>query len=287
MPATLQTALDYRVLMTGEETPAEYSGDRLDARETCALLEQGGILYFPKTPFTLAPEEGAFLLNQRQADSGRHKNISYKAAQHKISGAHTDDTSTLYRIMEDYCRQTGQFIDTFLSPYKGHWELDYGSFRPLEEKNRAMRLRARNDLLHVDSFPTRATGGKRILRVFTNISPDILRIWNTSETFEQLLDRFQSQMKPPKTSWLSTRPAYDRWMMQFHNHLKENRRFQERGLKNRWEFPPGSSWLVYTDFVSHAVLSGQYALEQTFLIDQTHQVMPEKAPINLLASAYR
>ena len=29
-----------------------------------------------------------------------------------------------------------------------------------------MRLRARNDLLHVDSFPTRPVRGDRILRVF-------------------------------------------------------------------------------------------------------------------------
>jgi hypothetical protein len=273
--------------MTGEETPAAYAGDRLDARETCALLEQGGILYFPKTPFTIAPADWTFLLRQEQTHSSHHKNISYKPAQHKISGAHSEDTPTLYRIMADYCHQTSQFIDTFLIPYAGNWSLDYGSFRPLEEKNRSMRLRARNDLLHVDSFPTRATDGKRILRVFTNISPDIQRVWQTSETFEQLLDRFKNQMKAPQKSLLSRRPAYDRWMMQFHNHLKENRRFQEKGLKNRWEFPPGSSWLVYTDFVSHSVLSGQYALEQTFLIDQHHQVLPEKAPINLLAETYR
>jgi hypothetical protein len=34
--------------------------------------------------------------------------------------------------------------------------------------------------------------------------------------------------------------------------------------------------------VAHAVLSGQYALEQTFIIDLPGLVTPEKAPIRVL-----
>ncbi len=31
-------------------------------------------------------------------------------------------------------------------------------------------------------------------------------------------------------------------------------------------FPPGSTWIVYTDQVSHAAMSGQYVFEQSFYL---------------------
>jgi hypothetical protein len=48
------------------------------------------------------------------------------------------------------------------------------------------------------------------------------------------------------------------------------------------KFVPGSSWMVYTETVPHAVLGGQYALEQTFLVDPSAMVTPESAPIAIL-----
>jgi hypothetical protein len=40
--------------------------------------------------------------------------------------------------------------------------------------------------------------------------------------------------------------------------------------------------MVYTDTVSHAVLSGQYALEQTLLVAPEAMVRPEIAPLGVL-----
>ena len=71
-------------------------------------------------------------------------------------------------------------------------------------------------------------------------------------------------------------------MLRFHHFLKENAEFQRDCPKQHWSFPPGSSWMVYTDMVSHAVLSGQYALEQTFLVSKDAMVTPERAPISVL-----
>ena len=72
------------------------------------------------------------------------------------------------------------------------------------------------------------------------------------------------------------RSPYDDFMMRFHNFLKENASFQAECRKEYLQFPAGSSWMVYTDMVPHAVLSGQYALEQTFLVE--HQA-PWSLPI--------
>ena len=52
--------------------------------------------------------------------------------------------------------------------------------------------------------------------------------------------------------------------------------------KSRVEFPAGSTWMVFTDMVSHAVLKGRYALEQTFLVARDSLVLPDKAPIAIL-----
>jgi hypothetical protein len=73
-------------------------------------------------------------------------------------------------------------------------------------------------------------------------------------------------------------------MLRFHNFLKENEDFQESCTRQRWEFPPGSAWMVYTDMVSHAVLSGRFALEQTFIVSRSAMVRPESAPISILES---
>jgi hypothetical protein len=64
--------------------------------------------------------------------------------------------------------------------------------------------------------------------------------------------------------------------------MKEDTRFQETCRKDRWEFPAGSSWIVFTDGASHACLRGRYALEQTFIIRRGSLVCPEVAPISIL-----
>ncbi|HWC18887.1 MAG TPA: Kdo hydroxylase family protein, partial [Terriglobales bacterium] len=79
------------------------------------------------------------------------------------------------------------------------------------------------------------------------------------------------------------RSPYDEFMMNFHNYLKENSGFQQKCPKQHWEFPPGSSWMVYTDMVSHAVLSGQFALEQTLIVAKEAMVIPGKSPYGVLS----
>ena len=78
------------------------------------------------------------------------------------------------------------------------------------------------------------------------------------------------------------RSPYDDFMLRFHHYLKENAQFQQSCPKTRHEFPPGSCWMVFTDMVSHAVLSGQFALEQTLIVPRDTLMTPEKAPVRVL-----
>ena len=71
-------------------------------------------------------------------------------------------------------------------------------------------------------------------------------------------------------------------MHRFHNFLKDNERYQETARAEVVSFPPGSTWMVFTDMVTHAVLSGQFALEQTFLIARRSLTLPEQAPVAVL-----
>lgn len=277
-------------------------------RDTAAeYLERGGVIYFPESPFQRAGDDNQFLLTQHQKDAAYHKNIAYRPLEDRITGlqkANPADLETLRRIMSDYSKQSIQLLEELFPAYVGGYKLDFASYRPIEEKGRKMRLRARNDLIHVDSFPTRPVRGDRILRVFENVNPDRVRVWRTSDTFEVLAGQFKSQRphpgdldKAPRTlippfiaKALGFRATggsgYDNWMLNFHNFLKENATFQESCRKAVWEFPPGSAWIVYTDMVSHSVLSGQHALEQTFIVSQKNMVVPEVTPINILRRLY-
>jgi 3-deoxy-D-manno-oct-2-ulosonic acid (Kdo) hydroxylase len=79
------------------------------------------------------------------------------------------------------------------------------------------------------------------------------------------------------------RAPYDQFMLHFHDWLKENSEFQKQAEdKERLEFPPMATWLVFTDGVPHAALSGQFAMEQTFIIPLGVLVAPEAAPIRVL-----
>ena len=78
------------------------------------------------------------------------------------------------------------------------------------------------------------------------------------------------------------RSPYDRFMLRFHDYLKRNQNFQASCPKYRFEFPPGSTWLVFTDVVPHSVQSGQHALEQTFIVARESLANPADAPVSIL-----
>jgi hypothetical protein len=71
-------------------------------------------------------------------------------------------------------------------------------------------------------------------------------------------------------------------MMRMHNAMKEDEVFQSTCAREFVQFAPGSSWMVYTETVPHAVLAGQYALEQTYQVDPAGTVTPQSAPVAIL-----
>lgn len=281
---------------------ASRSGTGAD-RERCRLLEEGNILVFPETSFELPDADRAFLLRQRQAGAGYHKNIAYRPRSDRVTGfvrQAPGDEERLRQVLRNHSARVIAFTAATLPAYAGRWRVDFASFRPQEEAGRRLSRRAQNDLLHVDAFPTRPTGGDRILRVFTNINPVEPRIWLTAESFERLAEQFavssglldralqrggaQRLRRLARGLGLpvAVRSPYDAFMTSFHNFMKENQGYQGTAKTERHSFPAGSTWIVFTDLVSHAVLAGRYALEQTFIVARDSLVLPDKAPISIL-----
>jgi len=283
-----------------------FQAEGLAPQEACRLLEAGNVLFFPQTPFGFEPDDLAFLRAQEQADASYHKNISYRPKADRLTGfpADAETHERLKGLMKSYNQRVVTYLTNYLAPYAPYWQVDYTSFRPVEESGRKLRLRARNDLLHVDAFTTRPTGGSRILRVFINLHPTKMRVWKTGLTFDHLIPQFAPRLKPITakqlrqkdkpflssvgkilgTSWV--RGPYDSWMLAFHNAMKEDAQYQAEGGTDTWELPPGASWMVFTDMASHAVMSGQHAMEQTILISPEAMVTPENTPIHLIRNYY-
>jgi 3-deoxy-D-manno-oct-2-ulosonic acid (Kdo) hydroxylase len=273
------------------------------ARALCRELEAGRILVFPELPYEFPSDEREFLLSREWDELRLHKNVSYRPeddVMRGFSGDHGTQTH-LHHILRSYSTHVVEFLRDFLRPYAGKWKLDFASFRPFEEQGRDLSLHKRNDLLHVDAFRLRPTRGGRILRVFTNLHATNPRVWyaigdfgwlaekyagnagvrrfaEKNGAFRRSMSRFGAKLGLKRLS----RTQYDRFMLRFHDYLKENDDFQHNSPKVRLEFPPLATWMVFTDGVAHAAMSGQFALEQTLLIPAEALVAPESAPYRIL-----
>ncbi len=277
------------------------------ARAACEGLEAGRILLFRgATPFALPDDDRRFLLSVRQSQSAYHKNISYRPTSDQLRGHDGDgvDGTRLAQVMRDYSRAVTDFAGALLAPYRGQWRQDFASFRPVEEDGRKLRTLARNDLLHVDSFPTRPVHGDRILRIFTNINPTETRRWTTTDGFERLaadrarlagLDRMARRRLGYGAAAragrrvlrglglrLPERSRYDAFMLAFHDFLKRDADFQASCRKEHLAFAPGATWAVFTDMVPHAVATGRYALEHTFIVSHRAMLRPAQSPLGVL-----
>src|SRR5262249_54104223 len=179
----------------------EQGGDLMavdHAPTTCAdsalaeRLERGEVIFYPVCPFPLpAGNDMKFLLGQQLA-SRAHKNISYDPATGKAARVLRQDAQQaerLRRLLAIFAEEATDWLATTLPRYARSWQRDRVSYRPIEEATRKLRLKARNDLLHVDAFPSRPTNGQRILRLFVNTNRTEPRVWITAAPFAELLAR--------------------------------------------------------------------------------------------------
>jgi len=279
----------------------ELPGKEQNLRER---LERGEVAYYPVCPFPVAAGDDEQFLCQQRLAGRAHKNISYDPNTGKTNGflrQAPEQADRLRRLFASFSAQATSWLVATFPQYARAWQLDRVSFRPEEEATRRLRLSARNDLLHVDAFPSRPTNGKRLLRVFVNVNPVDPRVWMTSDPFAVLFERYGQEAGLPgkyREPWGKRllisfsriihrnrlrRSPYDSFMLRFHDFLKRNEEFQEKCPKRFWSFPPGSAWMCFTDTVSHAVLRGRFALEHSYFVAEADLALPDESPAAIIS----
>lgn len=282
------------------------SSQRHDADSETGLaqrLERGEIVAWAPCPFPLPDGDDLLFLMRQQRTSSVHKNISYNPDSDTASGfvrQSPGETEQLHRLLGDFSRRATAWLADLLPRYAQAWQPDRASLRTEEEATRKVRLTARNDLLHFDAFPSRPTGGRRILRLFVNINPTDDRVWMTSDSFAKVLEKYGDDVGLPTdrpSTWVRRlrqgllglfqpnsleRTEYDAFMLRLHHFLKANDEFQERSPRHLLHFKPGNAWLLFSDAISHAELRGQHALEHSYFVPTEALTLPEEAPLSLL-----
>ncbi|MFT3742487.1 MAG: Kdo hydroxylase family protein [Gammaproteobacteria bacterium] len=261
--------------------------------EATRALEEGALLLLPELNFQLEDAE-RYLISPDFSDK-KAKNISYHSQTETLKGAQGNavDLERMQRMLARFARQARGLIENVLPHYSAKLQWGRTSYRPIEITDRKISYRKDDKRLHVDAFPASPNQGRRILRVFCNINPaGQPRVWRIGEPFEKVARRFLPHIPKPlpgSSRWLyylkitkSLRTEYDHIMLQMHDRMKKDNHYQQNVAYTELALPAGASWIVQTDHVSHAALSGQHLLEQTFYLPVTAMQAQEHSPLRIL-----
>ncbi|CAM3423037.1 3-deoxy-D-manno-oct-2-ulosonic acid (Kdo) hydroxylase [Bordetella sputigena] len=256
-------------------------------------LEHGQVLHFPLLDFGLMKEEAALL--DPALTHPRRKNISLSAAGVSGSVATGAELALLRGLLQRYRDCTSMLLDALFPLYRDARHAPATSLRLHAIGAWQPSWRKDDRRLHVDAFPSRPMRGERILRVFTNIHPDReqTRAWRVGEPFELIARRYLPRLDQPWRPWRAAlmhaagitkrrRTEYDHLMLQLHDGMKRDEDYQRRGVWTDVGFRPGSSWICFSDQVAHAAMSGQFMLEQTWLVPVAAMARPELSPLRVL-----
>lgn len=273
-----------------------------DKEESIEALESGQILFFPDFYFKPFNKEISELFSASILDN-KHKNVSYDIQKGKLGGLQPKNLNgelgkEMKSFMHAYAGFARELIDNVLPQYRTNLLWGRTSYRPAEIEGRATSKRKDDTRLHIDAFAATPVNGLRILRVFCNINPfGEPRIWHLGEPFSKVATQFAPKIPnyKPKIAKLlhfikatkTLRSAYDHYQLQLHDMMKLDDAYQANVSKSLVPFPSQSTWIVYTDHVSHAALSGQFLLEQTFYLPVAAMQREEHSPWHFWNTTFR
>jgi len=265
------------------------SSPRLDWADD---LEAGRILHFEKLPFSVANSEQLLFNPAIQKKGVRNISLSNNGT---LKGADlgVQDQITLTQFILRYRVLAQNLIETAFPKYTEHLRIAPTSFRPNQVETRTQSIRADDKRLHIDAFPTRPNNGERILRVFMNVNlAGKPRVWRIGEPFADIANyfvpkikqysKFQASILNALRITKSLRSEYDHLMLGIHDGMKMDDKYQENCNQLTYGFAPGSVWVCYSDQTAHAVMSGQYMMEQTYHLPIHALYSPEKSPLAVL-----
>jgi len=146
--------------------------------------------FFPRLGFALSPAEKALLREDMLKPGKRNVSLDADGVLHNAAGSAAEQKA-LAAMIGRFRAQALQLVDDLLPAYRGQLRVAPTSFRPKQVEVRAQSVRADDQRMHVDAFPTRPTYGERILRVFTNVNPQgAPRVWRVGDSFEAIARKF-------------------------------------------------------------------------------------------------
>ncbi len=260
--------------------------------EWTAAVEAGKVLFFPRLGFAVQPDERALLREDMLSPKARNVSLGADGVLKGAAGS-AQEQQALAAMIGRFRRQALQLVDGLLPEYTGHLRIAPTSFRPRQVETRAQSVRADDQRMHVDAFPSRPSYGERLLRVFTNLNPaGVPRVWRVGEDFETIARRYLPQARPYRLwqakllnavhATKSLRSEYDHLMLQLHDLMKFDEQYQKTGTQVTVPFPPGSVWVCFSDQATHAVMSGQFMMEQTLYLPPGKEVNPQASPLAIL-----
>jgi 3-deoxy-D-manno-octulosonic acid hydroxylase-like protein len=269
-----------------------WSGRSSTEPDVTHVLEAGGVVYLPNLRFAVNADE---MIVFTPDILGSAKNASFDPSTGRLGGtkAAGNDAVALRSLLQRFSDAALALVCASCPRYESSVERKRTSFRPAEIAGRRTAWRKDDTRLHVDSFPATPCAGRRILRVFSNVNPDgRARAWRVGGEFESVARRFAADLHLPwpGTSQMlrllritkTTRTPYDALMLQLHDRMKADAEFQDHTPQTAFDFPAGSTWIAFTDQVSHAAMAGQYQLEQTFLLPVDAMADPDRSPLRVL-----
>lgn len=258
-----------------------------------AELESGHLLWLPHLRFELQGDEQR-LLDPAVGDA-KAKNISLRADGDALRGAAPDprNEAALQSMLLRFRAQASALVERLFPHYRGRARIGNASLRPYAVQGRQRSWRQDDTRLHVDAFPSNPSRGERLLRVFTNLNPrGEPRVWRVGEPFEDFARRHVGAIgRPlPGSAWAlhalgvtkRRRSGYDHLMLALHDRGKADLDWQRRSPQLSVDFMPGQTWVVYSDQVLHAVMSGQHMMETTFLLRPDDMLTPQTSPLQVL-----
>ncbi len=266
---------------------------RAGSNRAAAVLEAGGVVVLPRRPFPLSAAEVPML--DPGIGGARVKNISLDPATGEVSGSVLSEAGlrTLAGMIGRFAQTADELLAELTPHYAPALQRRRTSFRPGAIAGRALSRRKDDRRLHVDAFPANPVQGRRILRVFANVNPaGEPRMWNVGEDpFETMAQFFRSHLtararaaglKAALGVTKGRQAPYDQIMLQLHDAAKLDNGYQSSAPYRRLNLPAGSMWVVYTDSVMHAALSGQHAFEQTYLMPVEAMQDEANSPLRVL-----
>jgi len=283
------------VLEAGDLAGLRVASARELARD---VLESGRVLLLPNLEFELREREQRFVdpshpvrLRFRKAGKNGRPTLLYYQRTGGLRGGRPVGlrADELRDLLRRYAEWTRELVSTLLPHTADVLEQEFTTFRPAP--------RSSLQGLHMDAALARPTQGRCWLRVFRNINGGgVSRVWQVGGHFETAAQKFAPRLparvgeRIPGASALlqllgiSKGPAtaYDHTMRAMRDLIMADKEYQKSAPRKIVEFPPGATWLAYTDLALHGAASGQHSLDQSFLIDPSSMRDPSRSSLRIL-----